>query len=165
MGAYEIWLAPIGLRRDEGRPGVAHGARTGEARARVEQTHCVLQPRHSADERTLSQRHARKFIRHREEQFAGGTVGILAAHRVRRLVPVRAKHAQPRRGRCDRLGHRRSEGSAECSLKGHIDSASEWPPVLAGGGHLRVAGVFEEEDGARRGGEGRGGDGSMKGLL
>ncbi len=94
MGTHEIWFAPHGLRRDEGRPGVAHGARTGEACARVEQTHCVLQPRHAADERTLSQRHAWKFIRHREKPIAGGTVGVLTAHRVRGLVPVRREHAQ-----------------------------------------------------------------------
>jgi len=89
MGADEIRRAPHGLRRDEGRPGVAHGARTGEARPRVEQAHCVLQPRHAADERTLSQRHARKFIRHREITNTGGTDGLLAAHRVRGLVYVR----------------------------------------------------------------------------
>ena len=82
MGAHEIWIAPHGLRRHEGRPGMAHGARTGEARARVEQTHCVLQPRHAAEQRTLSQRHTRKFIRYREKPVAGGTVGILTAYRV-----------------------------------------------------------------------------------
>ena len=156
MGAHEIWRAPNRLRRDEGRPSLAHGARTGEARARVEQTHCVLQPRHAADERTLSQRHARKFIRHREKPVAGGTVGILAAYRVRRLVSVRREHAQSRRGGRDSIGHRRGEGGAQLSHARYSETKRREPDVFTVGGCERVARVFEKEDGTWGGGEGRG---------
>ena len=141
MGADKIWRAPRGLRRDEGRPGVAHGARTGEARPRVEQAHCVLQPRHAADPcgRTLSQRHARKFIRHREIAATGGTVGILVAHRVRRLVSVRREHAQSRRGGRDPIGHRRGEGGAQLPHARYSDPTRREPDVFAVGGCVRVA--------------------------
>ncbi len=139
MGADKIRFAPRGLRRDEGRPGVAHGARTGEARAWLEQTHCVLQPRHAADQRTLSQRHARKFIRHREIANTGGTVGLLAAHRVRRLVSVRREHTQSRRGRRDPIGHQRGQGGAQLSHARYSDSKRRKPDIPAIGGCIRVA--------------------------
>jgi len=48
----------------------------------------------------------------------------------------------------DRFGHRGGKGSAELPLTRYFDSARKWSAVLAGGGHVRVAGVFEEEDGA-----------------
>lgn len=132
MGAYKVWRASNGLRRDEGRPCLAHGARTGEAHPRLEQAHCLLQPRDAADQRTLSQRNARQPLRHRQASLAGGTARIHPAHRVRRLIPVRTKHTQPRRGRRNRLRHRRRKGSAELSFTRYSDPERTRPAVLAG---------------------------------
>ena len=42
-----------------------------------------------------------------------------------------------------------------------FDSKWKWSAVLAGGGYVRVARVFEEEDGAWGSGEGRGEDGDL----
>ncbi len=104
--------------------------------------------------RTLSQRHARKFIRHREITTTGGTDGILAAHRVRRLVPVRREHDESWRGRRDRFGNRRGQGGAQLSHARFTETRRREFDVFAVGGYVRVARVFEEEDGTRGGGEG-----------
>lgn len=98
---------------------------------------------------------------HREIAYAGGTAGIQSADGVRGLVSVRAKHVESRRGRSDRFGHRRGEGGVERSCARYSDSEGKWSAVFAGGGHVRVAGVLEEEDGTWGSGEGRGGDGCV----
>ena len=60
-------------------------------------------------------------------------------------------------------GIERREGGLELSHKGYFDAFGEgrWSAVFAGGGHVRVAGAFEEEDRTRGCAEGRGGDGSV----
>ncbi len=78
---------------------------------------------------------------------------------------MRAEHVESRCGRRDRFGHRHGEGSVELSLTRYFDSTWKRSAVFAGGGHIHVAGVFEEDDGARGKGEGRGGDGSVRSFL
>lgn len=134
---------------------MAHGARAGEARARVEQTHFVLQPRHAADERTLSQRHARQSLRYREKPVAGGTLGLLAAHRVRGFISMRRKHAQSRRGGRDPVRDQCRESRAQLPHERTAQAERPEPDIPAIGGCKPVARAFEEENGPR----GKGGGG------
>lgn len=68
MGKDELRFAPRRLRAMK----EYQVWRMGKTRAWFEQAHCVLQPRHAADERQLSQYHTRKFIWYRENPVAGG---------------------------------------------------------------------------------------------
>jgi len=75
---------------------------------------------------------------------------------------MRAKHPQSRRGRRDRLRHRRGEGGAPLSHARSAQTKRREPDIPAIGRCERVARVFAKEDGTRGGDEGRGGDGGVK---
>lgn len=74
---------------------------------------------------------------------------------------MRREHAQSRRGRRDPIRHRRGEGSAQLPHARSVETKRREPDVFAIGRCERLARIFEEEDGTRGGGEGRGGEGGV----